>query len=140
MKKQNQYAARLIASILLLAAGGAVMADTNSHDALVQLFADWREFENPPLLDGAPDYTAATFAARQPEYLELRDRLDAFDISDWPVPQQVDWHLVRAEMNGYDFNRRVLQPWVRDPAFYATIWSAGTRRADASRGNRGVDL
>jgi hypothetical protein len=123
MKNQNQYAARLIASILLLVAGNAIMADTNSHDVLVQLFADWREFENPPLLDGAPDYTAATFEARQPEYLELRQRLDAFDISDWPVSQQVDWHLVRAEMNGYDFNRRVLQPWVRDPAFYATIWN-----------------
>ena len=123
MKNQNQYAARLIASILLLVAGNAIMADTNSHDVLVQLFADWREFENPPLLDGAPDYTAATFEARQPEYLELRQRLDAFDISDWPVSQQVDWPLVRAEMNGYDFNRRVLQPWVRDPAFYATIWN-----------------
>ena len=25
-------------------------------------------------------------------------------------------------MNGYDFNYRVLRPWVRDPAFYQTIW------------------
>ncbi|MDH5454422.1 MAG: DUF885 domain-containing protein [Gammaproteobacteria bacterium] len=31
--------------------------------------------------------------------------------------------LVRAEMNGYDFNERVLQPWVRDPAFYRSIWT-----------------
>jgi hypothetical protein len=123
MKKHNKSAARLLASILLLVAGDAIMADMNSHDALVQLFADWRTFENPPLLDGAPDYTAATFEARQPQYQALRERLDAFEISDWPVPQQVDWHLVRAEMNGYDFNRRVLQPWVRDPAFYATIWN-----------------
>ena len=30
---------------------------------------------------------------------------------------------MRAEMNGYDFNRRVLKPWARDPAFYNTIWT-----------------
>ncbi len=56
-------------------------------------------------------------------YLALRTRLQSFDIGDWPIPQQVDWHLVRAEMNGYDFNQRVLQPWARDPAFYNTVWT-----------------
>ena len=35
----------------------------------------------------------------------------------------MDWHLVRAEMNGMEFNHRVLQPWVRDPAYYAQIWT-----------------
>jgi hypothetical protein len=25
-------------------------------------------------------------------------------------------------MNGFDFDARVLQPWVRDPAYYATVW------------------
>jgi len=94
-----------------------------SYDDLLVLFADWREFESPPLLDGAPDYTAKQFAARRDDFLQLRERLDAFDIEDWPIPQQVDWHLVRAEMNGYDFNERVLQPWTRDPAFYNTIWT-----------------
>jgi hypothetical protein len=101
-------------------------ADTRTnpdYDDLLRLFADWREFESPPLLDGAPNYTAAGFAARHDDFLALRARLQSFDIDDWPIPQQVDWHLVRAEMNGYDFNRRILQPWVRDPAFYNTIWT-----------------
>ena len=93
-----------------------------SYDALVQLFEDWRAFERPPLLEGAPDYTAERFEIRQPAYLELRARLDGMDIDAWPIEQQVDWHIVRAEMNGYDFNVRVLQPWVRDPAFYKSIW------------------
>jgi hypothetical protein len=35
----------------------------------------------------------------------------------------VDWQLVKAEMNGYDFNDRVLKPWARDPAYYETIWT-----------------
>lgn len=107
--------------LFLISVPGTAMAST--HADLIQLFEDWRAFESPPLLDGAPDYTAGRFEARQPEFLKLRARLDAFDISDWPVPEQVDWHLVRAEMNGYDFNRRVLKPWVRDPAFYKSLWT-----------------
>jgi hypothetical protein len=107
--------------LFLVFASGYTRAST--HDDLVQLFEDWRAFESPPLLNGAPDYTAERFEARQQEFLQLRDRLYAFDISDWPIPEQVDWHLVRAEMNGYDFNRQVLKPWERDPAFYKTLWT-----------------
>ncbi len=92
------------------------------YDDLLDLFTEWREFESPPLRDGAPDYTAPTFAKRYPVFKALRNRLDSFDIGGWSVEQQVDWHLVRAEMNGFDFNHRVLEPWARDPAFYQTIW------------------
>ena len=95
----------------------------SGHDELLQLFAEWRDFESPPLLDGAPDYTAAGFAARYESFLVLRNRLYRIDPGAWPVSHQVDWHLVRAEMNGFDFNQRILQPWVRDPAYYASIWS-----------------
>ncbi len=119
----SKTTAVLVAAVLLTAGNMSNAEVQTNYDALLKLFADWREFESPPLLDGAPDYTAARFTARQDDYLALRARLDEVDIGDWPVPQQVDWHLVRAEMNGYDFNRRVLQPWVRDPAFYNTIWT-----------------
>jgi uncharacterized protein DUF885 len=50
-----------------------------------------------------------------------RKRLAAIDPAGWPVPRQVDYHLVRAEMNGLDFDHRVLQPWARNPAFYVTV-------------------
>ena len=111
-------------TLLFLATSGTAQAqNSNDYDDLLQLFSDWRTFERPPMLDGAPDYTAETFANRRPAYEALRTRLDAFDIDAWPVPQQVDWHLIRAEMNGYDFNDRILKPWVRDPAFYDTIWN-----------------
>ena len=36
--------------------------------------------------------------------------------------RQVDWHIVWSEMNGYDFNHRILKPWARDPAFYKALW------------------
>ena len=94
-----------------------------SHDQLVELFRDWREFEKPPLLDGAPDYTAERLAAAYAQLPDYRARLNAIDIVDWPIERQVDWHVVRAEMNGFDFNYRVLRPWSRDPAFYQSIWT-----------------
>ena len=119
MTRRNRCAVGLALLFLCVSA----WADSPTYDDLLQLFADWRAFESPPLLDGAPDYTADRFAAREPEFAALRGRLDSFAIDDWPVPRQVDWHLVRAEMNGYDFNHRVLMPWARDPAFYDTVWT-----------------
>ena len=92
------------------------------YQALADLFKDWREFEDPPRLNGAPDYTADRFEKDQQNFKRLEERLNRIEIDDWPVPYQVDWHIVRAEMNGYDFNYRILQPWVRDPAYYQTVW------------------
>ena len=98
----------------------------SEHDggyaSLVSLFSEWRELESPPLLDGAPDYTEAGLERQRKGLLKLQERLRAIDPTSWPVEQQVDYHLVRAEMNGFDFNMRVLRPWARDPAFYASVW------------------
>ncbi|WP_439101606.1 hypothetical protein [Congregibacter sp.] len=98
-------------------------ANASSYEELVDLFGDWRAFEKPPLLNGAPDYTASRFAQAHAELPALQNRLNDLDTSDWPIEQKVDWHVLRAEMNGFDFNHRVLKPWVRDPAFYQTIWA-----------------
>jgi hypothetical protein len=89
---------------------------------LVTLFQEWRAFEKPPLLDAAPDYSPATFQSRLPEFRQLQAKLQAIDYSSWPVHQQVDWFIVWAEMNGFDFNYRILKPWERDPAFYKSVW------------------
>ena len=117
---------RSVVLIALSVFGNAMAADTmktESYEDLLTLFSDWRAFEHPPLLDGAPDYTAATFDRRYEEFQEYRYRLQSIDASGWPITRQVDWHIVRAEMNGFDFNYRVLQPWVRDPAYYQSIWA-----------------
>lgn len=94
-----------------------------SYQDLLALFEEWRAFERPALRDGAPDYGAAAMAAKQRQLAAYRARLAAIDPAGWPVAQQVDWHLVRAEMNGLDFNLRVLRPWARDPAFYTSVWT-----------------
>ncbi|MHC5065639.1 MAG: DUF885 domain-containing protein [Planctomycetota bacterium] len=98
-------------------------AESKSHADLVKLFLDWRAFERPPMYQGAPDYRAETFGRRYEEFAKYRQRLQAFEIQGWPIEQQVDWHVVRAEMNGFDFNHRLLKPWVRDPAFYQSVWT-----------------
>lgn len=92
------------------------------YQELVDLFAEWRELESPPLLDGAPDYTPASLAKQAEGLRRLQQKLAEIDVADWSVEQQVDYHLVRAEMNGLEFNLRVLRPWARDPAFYASVW------------------
>ena len=97
-------------------------SESSKYEGLVNLFQEWRSFEKPPLLEGAPDYSAATFARRRPAFEQLQQRLMVMNDTSWPVAQQVDWNIVRAEMNGYDFNDRILQPWVRDPAFYKSVW------------------
>lgn len=105
----------------------SVLATSSSYQDLITLFKEWRTFETPPLRDGAPDYTVATFEKRLPEFKKLQKRLLAIDYSAWPIDQQVDWRIVWAEMNGFDFNHRILKPWVRDPAFYKSIY---TERSD----------
>lgn len=96
---------------------------SENYADLVSLFKEWRKFEQPPMRQGAPDYTAETFARRYTSFKNLREKLDAIDHSSWPVKQKVDWYIVHAEMNGFDFNHRVLKPWVRDPSFYKSIWT-----------------
>ena len=95
---------------------------STDYQTLINLFYEWREFENPPLLNGAPDYTKERFKKNEKNFKDLQNRLNQISIDNWSVPQQIDWHIVRAEMNGYDFNYKILQPWVRDPAYYQTIW------------------
>lgn len=99
----------------------ATLEDFGKID-LEELYDEWRTFEKPPLRNGAPDYTAESFQTRQPDFLILRDKLLRIDPLGWPIAKQVDWHILWAEMNGYDFNNRVLQPWVRDPAYYKSVW------------------
>jgi len=93
---------------------------SSSHEELVVLFNEFRELAKPNLAGGFPDYTKAAMRKQRQELKLFQDRLAAMDISQWPVSQKVDYHIVRAEMNGLDFHHRVLQPWVHNPGFYGT--------------------
>ena len=129
MKHSNSISRLVLLLMFLLigASGISQQKQTNNYTSLVTLFKDWRAFEKPPLLKGAPDYTVLSFNKRVPAFKRLQSRLNEIDTSSLSVEQKVDWMLVWAEMNGYDFNQRVLKPWNRDPAFYKTIF---TERSD----------
>lgn len=117
---------RIVILAVLLGIAEHSVAQENRYPALVQFFEEWRAFETPPRLDGAPDYTAPTIARRQQTLREFQKRLAAIDATSWPVEQRVDYEVVRAEMNGLDFHLRVLRAFERDPAFYVTVWTAQT--------------
>ena len=113
--------AGLLCGVLLM--GAQVANAANSYDDLVALWQQWRAFERPPLRDGAPDYTAAAVTQRHAELKRYQQRLDALDAKGWTREQRIDLELVRAQLNGMDFDLRVLQPWARDPAYYQSIWT-----------------
>jgi hypothetical protein len=142
----RQLLARLALATVLSGVTGSAGAEegamAGNYEDLVRLFTDWRAFEHPPMRDGAPDYTAATFARRHEELKSYRDRLAAIDSSAWPVEKQVDYQLVRAEVNGLDFYIDVLKPWERDPAFYSSIYTeqSDTPAHEGPENHASIDL
>jgi Bacterial protein of unknown function (DUF885) len=104
------------------ACGMAVAAPAGGYDDLVAFFRDFRSFQKPMLSGGVPDYTPSAMAAQQREIESYWRRLAAIDPSVWPIPQQVDYEIVRAELAGLDFDHRVLRPWGNNPAFYVTVF------------------
>ena len=102
----------------------AERSEREAYADLLVLFQEWREFVAPAYVEGVPDYSAGAMAVQQTALPQWRARLDEIDPVDWSITRQIDWHLVRAEMNGLDFDHRVRRPWARDPAFYASVHAA----------------
>ncbi len=99
---------------------------TSSYEDLVDYFEAWRDYRVPPRADGVPDFSADAIATQWADFPAWRATLDTFEIDDWPVSQQVDWHLVNAELNGLRFDHEVLKPWERDPAYYVYFYPNDT--------------
>lgn len=118
------FSASVFACLAPITAITAQSAPQSSNfPALLALFHDWRRFEEPPRIAGVPDYSAATNTRRLKALKALQLRLALIDTSGWRIPEQVDYHLVRAEMNGMQYQLTVLRPFARDPAYYASIRS-----------------
>lgn len=124
MKRIASLASLLLQAVLLSGCtqtGPAPASRSNSYDDLLAFFRDFREFQKPVVTNGVPDYTAAAMSRQKDRITEFRERLAAIDPSGWPVEQRVDYEVVRAELNGLDFDHRVLRPWSRMPGFYAVL-------------------
>ena len=108
----------LVVVVVVGFSSGVVAQDTGGYADLLNLFEEFRDFSQEEYRGDLSAYAAAM----ETKFGELRGfqrRLAALDIDSWPVSEQVDYHLVRAEMNGLEFQLRVLRPWERDPAFYS---------------------
>ena len=88
------------------------------YHSLIDLFEEFREYIKPKVINGLPDFTTAAMEKQYSCLKLLQERLRNIQISDWDIPKQVDYHVVRAEMNGVEFDHRVLKQWSRDPGFY----------------------
>jgi hypothetical protein len=108
------------------AAAATQPADPSGYATLAKLFEQWRDFEHPVMQGNVPDYGPAAMTAKAAALTAWQKKLAAIDTQGWPIAQLTDYQLVRAEMNGLDFNLRVLRPWSRDPAFYVSVWPART--------------
>jgi hypothetical protein len=100
-----------------------VLAAQGAYADLLVLFQEWRAFERPTLRDVAPDYTARALSRRHEELKGYQARLASLNPDAWPIEQRIDYDLVRAQMNGLEFEIRWLRPWERDPAFYVSVFT-----------------
>src|SRR5262245_22153704 len=91
----------LLVLVSLLAAGagcspppspGSAASSSSRYEDLLAVFDDWRMFQQPKRVNGAPDYSAPAMAVQQSELAGYMRRLAAIDATKWPIPQQVDYH------------------------------------------------
>ncbi len=101
--------------------GNDAMANSTDYQDLVKLFKEFRDYQKPRIVEGIPDYTKEAMEEQYSRLPEFRQKLSLIDPSDWTIQEKVDYEVLKAEINGLDFDHRVLHPWKRDPAFYAVI-------------------
>ena len=75
-----------MAFALVASANQSRPGPAGSYEDLVGLFNEFLTFDPPKLLDGAPDYSAASISKRRIELTRFQARLTAIDPRAWPSP------------------------------------------------------
>ena len=98
----------------------------HASQELLQLAAEFRDFRSPlfrprtwrptDIPDQVPDY-AAVVRAQTTGLADFRQRLNALDYRDWPVHDQVDYLLLRAEMDDVYFEQHILREAETNPSY-----------------------
>jgi uncharacterized protein (DUF885 family) len=71
------------------------------------------------------DYSAEKIAERDQRVRKLLGQVRAMAASNWPKDDRIDWMLFRSQLEGADFNSRVLQSEKTDPQLYVGECSNG---------------
>jgi uncharacterized protein (DUF885 family) len=111
---------------LWLAFATALHAD--ELDELAKDFWTWRATEMPvsnddiPRLerpDGwVPDWSPAAASGYQRELAQFEARWKRINVSQWPVPRQVDYRLIGSAIARVHWELAVTRAWQRNPLFY----------------------
>jgi hypothetical protein len=110
-------------ALLFATLGASPATASGDYDQLVQLFQEFREMTGAggDEFGALPVVSPQAISAEADALKRFQNRLVEIDSSPWPIPRQIDYHLVRAEMNGLEFRHRVTRPWFRDPGTYSDI-------------------
>jgi uncharacterized protein (DUF885 family) len=71
------------------------------------------------------DYSAAKIAERAQHIRQLLDQVRVMVRSNWAKDDRIDWMLFRSQLEGADFNSRILQSEQTDPQLYVGECSNG---------------
>jgi len=71
------------------------------------------------------DYSAGKITERASHVRKLLDQVRAMPATNWPKDDRIDWLLFRAQLEGADFNTRIVQSEMRDPQVYIGECSTG---------------
>ncbi len=115
--------------VLLLVAAtctgtAASQSGQSPRDDLAQIFAAAQGLRQPMVVNGIPDFSAAAIDGQKAELFDLRARFDALDPAGWPMPDKVDYLLVRSELDMLDYGLHVYRATSRNPAFYLSSISS----------------
>ena len=113
-----------LALLLVYQSAMAAKATEGAHPELVDIFRTAKELGQPETVDGIPDYSAAAVDKQKAQQRELRARFDALDPDDWTARDQVDYLLVRAELDKMEFALYVYRAPSRSPNFYLSSISS----------------
>ena len=118
--------ARLLVPVLALAIAGPATAQTAeaTRNELMQVFDAVQALRQPEIVRGIPDFSSEAVERQKAELAALRIRFDAMDPTGWPVPEQVDYLIVRSELDMLEYGLHVYRATSRSPAFYLSSISS----------------
>jgi uncharacterized protein (DUF885 family) len=99
-------------------------ASDAADTGLTELLTAVHDLRQPQVINGIPDYTAAAIDAQKDALEHLREQFDLLDPTDWPVHDQVDYLIVRSELDMLEYGLYVYRATSRSPNFYLSSISS----------------
>ena len=116
---------KLVFFMLVLGESNAFAQDVSqSRDELTEIVNSVRRLGQPQLINGIPDYTAPAVQRQRKGLNQLRSQFDSIDPSSWQLEDQVDYLIVRSELDMLDYGLNVYRATSRSPNFYLSSISS----------------